>query len=333
MKKYFVAALALAGMFACSRVENVGPQPNAAIRFADSFVEIKTRAAADPSTTTESISEFVVWGFMDDTQAAVFNGATVTKQTDGTWTYGDLQYWLPSHTYYFGAVSPVGHKDVTIDVAGANEYGLGEISFVNTDGSVDLLYAAKSVTTSNDVISVDPGKVQLQFSHLLSKVKFTFTNGFTTENTTLKVENITMTAPSEGKINLAQEDWWTNNAWVITKEDGLVLDFGSVKGGAALAATETSECDTERLTIPHSATHVYTITFDVKLYVGDYATPAYAVTREVKLTDQPLKIGKNYNFKTTIDYSNIHPDGPLKPIEFEVIEVKEWVEDTANKLI
>jgi hypothetical protein len=205
-------------------VENVGPQPNAAIGFADSFVEIKTRAAADPSITTESIREFSVWGFMDDTKAAVFNGQTVSKNNDGTWSYEKLQYWLPSHTYYFGAIAPVGHQDITVNTSGANQYGLGKVAFTNTDGSVDLIYASKEVTTSDDVINDAPGKVQLQFAHLLSKVKFTFTNGFTTENTTLKVENITMTAPKAGEINLAQEDWWTNNAWVATTE-GLVLSY------------------------------------------------------------------------------------------------------------
>lgn len=331
MKKYLATALALAGIIACNKVENVGPQPNAAIGFADSFVEIKTRAAADPSITTESIKEFSVWGFMDDTKAAVFNGQTVSKNNDGTWSYENLQYWLPSHTYYFGAIAPVGHQDITVDTSGANQYGLGKVAFTNTDGSVDLIYASKEVTTSDDVINDAPGKVQLQFAHLLSKVKFTFTNGFTTENTTLKVENITMTAPKAGEINLAQEDWWTNNAWVVTTE-GLVLDFGDVNGGNALAATQTAECETERLTIPDDETRTYTIKFDVSLYVGTYETPAYTVTREVELTKQALKIGKNYNFKTVIGPENIHPDGPLKPIEFEVIEVKEWIEDTALAL-
>jgi hypothetical protein len=47
----------------------------------------------------------------------------------------------------------------------------------------------------------------------------------------------------------------------------------------------------------------------------------------VTLTGQALKIGKNYNFKTIIGPDNIHPDGPLKPIEFDIIEVKEWEQE------
>ena len=202
---------------------------------------------------------------------------------------------------------------------------------MNTDGSMDLIYASKSVTTSSDVIAVDPGKVHLQFAHLLSKVKFTFTNGFTTENTKLTVTDITMTAPKAGSINLAQEDWWTSNAWVVSQE-GLVLNFGDVYNGQKLAATDVAECANECFTIPDDNTRAYTIKFNVNLYIGTYDVPALTVAREVTLTGQALKIGKKYNFKTTIGPENILPEGPLKPIEFEVIEVKEWVEEPVNPL-
>ena len=63
MKKAFVAILSLAALVACSQDQVVETPRSAAISFDNMFVENKTRAAADPSTTTETINEFSVWGF------------------------------------------------------------------------------------------------------------------------------------------------------------------------------------------------------------------------------------------------------------------------------
>ena len=50
MKKAFVAILSLAALVACSQDVTVKRNDSAAIGFDNSFVENKTRAAADPST-------------------------------------------------------------------------------------------------------------------------------------------------------------------------------------------------------------------------------------------------------------------------------------------
>ncbi len=331
MKKYLLTALAFAGIVACNKVENIGPKAEPAITFGDSFVEVKTRAAADPQITTGSIDKFYAWAYVNDQSAMVLDKELVTKDAAKGWTYENIQYWLPSSTYYFGAIAPVGDdKGITVNTATANEYGLGSVEFVNKDGSVDLIYAAKSVTTDADVVNKDPGKVELQFSHLLSKVKFTFTNGFVTDNAKMTIKNIKMEVPKSGTLNLAQEDWWSTNAWAVTS-DKLTLEFGDVNGGNKLEATKGDECANVRFTIPDDDTRLYTITFDVALYLGTYETPAYQVSRTVELTKQEFKIGKSYNFKTTIGPENIHPDGPLRPIVFDV-EVKPWEEATANQL-
>ncbi len=331
MKKYLLTALAVAGLVSCNKVQTVGPQPDTAITFGDSFVEVKTRAAAETQITTESIDAFYAWAYVNNQSAMILDKEPVTKENDG-WKYENLQYWLPSSTYYFGAIAPTGDdKGITVKTATANEYGLGTVDFVNNDGSVDLIYASKSVTTDADVVNNDPGKVELQFKHLLSKIKFTFTNGFATDNAKITVKNIKMTVPKSGELNLAQEDWWSTNKWRVT-EEGLVLSFGDVNGGNKLDATKSEECANVRFTIPDDDTRLYTITFDVALYLGTYETPAYQVSRTVELTKQAFKIGKSYNFKTTIGPENIHPDGPLRPIVFDV-EVNPWEEVPAKDLL
>lgn len=323
MKKTLFGVLALAAIIACNK-EVVKTEAVSAITFDNSFVEIKTRGAVDPSITTASIDAFDVWGFAGSTDAVILNAERVSKQTDGTWTYDNLQYWVPNKAYYFGAIAPVDNNDIEVDLATGGTDGLGKVKFTNTDGTVDLLYARKSVITGSDVLYNDPGKVSLQFAHQLSKVKFSFANGFSNENTKIAVKNIQMVAPAKGTVTLS------SGAWEINTTETTTLSFGNVNGGETLEITDGyAECADERLTIPCGETVTYKITFTVELYYGDSTTAAYTVDKEVELKEQALLIGKNYNFRATITGENLG----LEPIEFDVITVEDWVEDTAKEIL
>ncbi|MBQ2858306.1 MAG: fimbrillin family protein [Bacteroidaceae bacterium] len=324
MKKLFIAALALTAFTACSQDELVEQQQlSNAIAFDGAFVENATRAAVDPSTTTASITAFDVWGFMDEAGGDVFNQERVTK-SNGTWSYQNLQYWLPNHTYYFAALSPVDNQYVTVTEATTTEKlqkGLGTVAFTNYDGTIDLIYAAETATT-NDNNYLSMPKVALTFNHLLSKVKFTFKNGFVNDNNTMTIKTIKMVAPGGASIDLATDDWWTSPDKWIKSSSKTTLNFGDVNGGEKINAGASSDCANERLTIPANAEQKYTVTFDVVLYSGTVE----AYTRQITTTVEgvALEMGKAYNFVTTLDATNIAEDA-LKPIEFEVTEVKEWV--------
>ena len=312
MKKHLFYALAALGMVACMQDEVVTVQQDA-ISFQGAFVENATRAAADPSTTVKTIEDFNVWGFMDQPSGEVFKGDKVAKAGD-MWTYANTQYWVPGHTYYFAAVSPAENKHWTL-TEGANTYGPGVVSFTNIDGSEDLLYAATSVETPrvDDLKAHGMDAVKLHFSHLLSKVKFTFKNGFATDNMSLEVVDIKMTAPEKGTINLAVENWWDNNDWNV---DGIkTLEFGDVE---LLKAGAGAECAQERLTIPVDKNYEYKVTFTVNLYTGDQ--PALTTTKETVISGVALEMGKAYNFSAEINPENLH----LPSIEFDVVEVKDW---------
>ena len=318
MKKHLFFALAAFGMVACMQDEIVTVQQDA-ISFQGAFVENATRAAEDPSTNTQSIADFNVWGFMDQPSGYVFTGDKVAKAGD-VWTYVNTQYWAPGHTYYFAAVSPAENKHWTLVTTGANTYGPGVLSFENVDGSEDLLYAATSVETPrvDDLKAHGMDAVKLNFSHLLSKVKFTFKNGFATDNMSLVVENIEMTAPATGTIDLAVENWWDNNDWTPAEEDELHLQFGNV---ALLTAGKSDECAQERLTIPVDKNYKYYVTFTVALYTGNYDKPALTTTKTTEISGVALEMGKAYNFSAEINPENLN----LPSIEFEVAEVKNWV--------
>lgn len=333
MKKFFVTLLGLASLMACNNEEKVGPQPDPILEFSDTFIEVKTRGAANPSITTQNIDAFYVWAYMDIPVANVFDGELVQKQ-DNEWKYEPLHYWVGSRNYYFGAIAPVEHANISVDASKTSIHGLGEISFTNLDGTDDLIYASKKVTTSKDVINDFPEKVSLQFAHLLSKIKFTFTNGFPNKNTKLVVKNIKMEVPQEGTINVAEQGWRSNaNAWEITDKT-LWLEFGDIEGGAQLESASSGECEFERLTISGDETRRYNIAFDVEVYQGDYDVPGYAGSKNIVLTGEQLKMGKHYNLKATIDATNILPEGELSPIKFDLIEVDNWIEeeDIDNKI-
>lgn len=313
MKKLFFAVLATVAMVACTTDELVSVKGGDAIAFQGAFIDNATRAAADPSTTTGSIENFDVWAFMDEPSGTVFADEDVTK-VGADWTYTNTQYWSPDHKYYFAALSPMNSANWNLNTAGMNTLGAGVVDFANVDGSEDLLYATAMVQTSPD-INVQPEAVKFKFDHLLSKVKFTFENGFVNDNAELVVKNITMKAAGGASINLAQDKaaW----AWVLAAGFPQVeLNFGDV---ARLAMGANDECAKERLSIPADATYSYDITFDVELYMGDVLAQTFNET--TTLTGVALEMGKAYNFKANLNPANLG----LYPITFEVEEVVDWV--------
>lgn len=321
MKKLFVAVLAIAGLVACNNEETVRVQGPAPIAFDGSFVETRATEAADPSTTTASIEKFSVWGFMNEVTGKVFVEEEVTKN-GGEWSYVNTQYWAPGNDYYFAALSNyTGVTNVDTMTASANKYGLGEINYTLGNGDEDLLYSAVGPIAAPAQGATEVAPVKFEFNHMLSKVKFTFTNGFTNELATIDVTNVRMVVPSEGSINVAQEDWWSTNQWELgtaTKE----IAFGNACSKLAKGASEFAA--NERIIFPADATQTYAITFDVKLYQGD--VEAYSGTKNGIVENVALEIGKAYNFKVELNAKNIMADGSeLLPIVFDVEEVKEWV--------
>ena len=321
MKKLFVLALAFVTFASCNKVESIETAAEH-ISFGNAFVEAKTRDAVDPSTTTASISAFDAWAFMDVPTGTVLEKERVTKNGD-EWSYDNLQYWLADHEYYFYAVSPVDDANVIVDASGINATGLGVVTFTNDEGTCDLLYAEKHVRTP-EVLGAMP-KVQLQFAHLLSKLKFTFVNNFTNTNARLAVKNVVITnAPGQATIALNSAD----AAWVLANNT-TTLEFGDVNDGKPfdLGLANKKECASERLTIPADNTYSYNIEFTLVLYYGDQV--AMESPKKVTLKDQAFVAGKHYNIVADINPENFG-ETALQPIVFTVTGVDKWVEGEVN---
>ena len=312
MRKLLIAILATGALVSCSMDETVETKSPAAISFADSFVKGVTRAD-DPSKTTANITEFSVWSYMNAVDGYVFNDETVTKSGD-KWTYANLQYWMPGNKYAFAAFAGDRSNDQVVGLPEAMaEESLSEITFKNVEGTNDILFAEAVVENAAE----NQAPVKFQFDHLLSKVKFTFKNGFANKNNYLVVKNIKMVVPYTGTVLLDQDQEydWADQAGETT------LDFGHMAEAAKVAIGKGASSDNERLTIPAAADEVkeYTVTFDVELYNGEQCGLERAM--EVKISELELKPGRAYNFVATINQENLD----LNVIEF-TCEVDEWEE-------
>ena len=305
MKKLFVGVLAIASMVACMNEETVRVKDGNPIAFENTYVQNATRAN-DPSTTTNNIQEFSVWAYMNAVDGVVFDDETVSRSGDD-WTYTNTQYWMPGNNYFFAAFAGDRTAIETLPET-MDENGLGEVKFTNVDGTNDILYAEAVVENAK----ADQEPVALTFKHLLSKVKFTFKNGFQNDNNFVVVKNITMDVAETANIDLSNK----NNKIVWTDLAGTkTLEFGDVeKAKIGVSASSANE----RLTIP-VADYAYTINFDVEVYNGSMI--GLQKSMEVQLTGLELLPGHAYNLMATINQENLN----LNKIEFTAT-VEEWIE-------
>ena len=357
MKKLFVCALAASMFTACSQDETISQQSPMQISFDGAFVNKASRAAeaADPSTTTEGekgLKAFDVWAYMDN-GTGLFLGQTTTGQDniDGedvtgskdNFTYVNTAYWNAGHTYYFHALAPMDSENAKVTAPTAGDaLGLSNVEFTNEAGTEDLLYSTYTRTIEKGADLKDAantGTVNLTFSHLLSKVKFSFKNTYTNPNIHFEVYEIQMTAPKVGNINLNKADWAKNSKWELvgTDTDVTTLSFGTtddIKQGME------QECETERLTIPATAEQKYLVTFKVKLYNGGVCVnEENPYNHDITLTGVDFEIGKAYDLYAELNANNIidpddeeNPDSNSYPIVFDVQEVKEWDQATDEKV-
>lgn len=351
MKKTLLLVAAAVALVACSNEETVRQSAREAIGFDNAFVENSTRSVNDPSLTAATLADFTVYGYVES--AVLFPGTVVSKSINNAdltsaWKYEGTQYWVAGAKYNFAAIAPnEGWSGVTTAVADDKASISTNFAFEN-DGETDLLY---DEVENKDGLVEQNTAVGFDFRHILSKVKFSFLNGYNVESakidvTNVKIENAYTTA------NVAL----TNDAttWSGWATDTLVLDFGfasddekTVDVKEAVAVTyahgETYESLNERFLIPGAAPSVtyqdengadvnvnaYKVSFDVNLYINDTKVndEAYHHVAYVEFVPQA---GYAYDINAEITAANIDPEHAQEPIEFTVNPVGDWTQGTVN---
>ena len=319
MKKLFIMGLAAMGLAltACNSDETVEMAKGNAIGF-KTFVNNSTRGI-DDDITKDNIKEFKVWGLMNKggQTGTPFNGTVVNKGDNG-WSYTTPVYWENGYSYSFVALAPVDAFTMTAPNAYQN---YGSIAFNNyaKAGETDLVYAAKDCGEVTVAANKCPNAVNLTFNHMLSRVRFQFTNGMD-DGSTLTVTDVKITdAYTSGTATLAEQ--LANLRWAPGKATGeLAFDNATTTKFAQNASCVTGH----KYRIP--ATDAYQVTCKVtRTHNG--VTDEY--THKVPLPETAMRPGMSYQFTAEFTHENINPNQVLCPIEFTA-KVNSWGDEFDN---
>ena len=310
-----VAALALAS---CTQNEVLNVNESRAIGF-NAFVNNNTRAAA-VELKKDGLTKFNVFGY-HDTNTPDYTNTLVTGSAN-SWTISGAAYWIVNKAYEFAAYSDGNNS-------------LENVSFENkkltiksyTVGSNDLIAAQTSVAAQADIDSYTA--VSLDFYHLLSQIKFTFTNE-DSRDYIMKISDLTINADKSGNVEYSFNST-PSVVWSSTSKDNYI-----VTGLADIAEGElTKEHSTESIMIMPQNTDALTVSFKVTLSdntgdLGKIAEGDFTASLDIDQDAQnsAWQPGYRYNYTAKINGSDVpdvtDPEDKPKKIEFTVNIVKDW---------
>ncbi len=285
--------------------------PRQAIGFGNPFIENATRV---DYSTAGTLTKFNVYGTVTGTAGTVniYNGVEVTG-TIGTadWSHDAQynQYWIPGADYDFAAI-----VDATVATEDTNGMPLTLTTQADdaTEGNMnlkDMLYASAHVEDA----TADQDRVNFNFSHLLSKVKFTVTSnatgGYYHTVTGIKIANF-----ESGTYTIANDSW----AGSTTAKNVVFAEIANVT-----SADANGKSNAAMLLVPNAAT--FNVTFTVDLYKNGTKLGTETKTIPVTIKDAQDKVvglqkGNSYNFTIACSVGN--------PIKFGVTNDPSWGDTT-----
>ena len=280
-------------------------QPNPDPIEFNAFVENATRTGT--RATSYILNAFDVWGWMDNASGDILIGEDVTKMNDA-WSYDNTQYWTPDHYYTFHAVAPMNSHNWTYNLNNKDNGDDNTINFKNENGTEDLLLATSTQSTMGYGAEYDYEAVTFQFNHLLSKVMFTFKNGFTTGNYRIRVKDIRMMTCAEASYDIANAEWGE-----ATGE--IELSYGDTP-----IIEEEAQSSAERLIIPTSGDKDYTFSYIIDVYYGDNLIMD-SVEITAVINGNLFKAGWGCNIVTELNPQTI---GHNSTIEFAIELLPSW---------
>lgn len=292
-KSLFMLGLAVAAMTSCSNDELMEVNENSFITF-ENHVDNGTRA----ETTKAGLSQFYVFGNHGTT---VDFENDLVKLTDGVWNVKQVAW--TGNEYQFGAYA-TNNASTKINNA---SFTSGALSF--PDYQVNQEHDLVAALTNVDNRQLGNQAVGLTFKHMLSKVKFTITNG-SSENLTMKVSEIKFTVKNQGTCTYDNSGitWSSLDA---SKE----LEYAGTTSNVAKAASWTSA---DNLVIPGQALDAIKATFTVTFYNGaDVFTTMNYTNVPLTLTSGSWQPGYIYNYTAS-------PTPAMPYIQFQVDAVEGW---------
>ena len=320
-KSILVLGLAVAAMTSCTNDEVMEVNQNNLIKF-ESFVNKSTRAVTE--TTNAGLAQFyVLGGYGTDTYSNVFNNIAFVKDgSTRTWKPSDSQYeaeWT-ANVYRFAAYANRNSSEKLSPTFNADG-----LKFTDYEVSDDKdLVAALSGEVNNS--NLDNDEVALTFKHMLSQVKFTFTNTDATHK--MEVSNI-----SVSNVNNAGTGTLSSSgiSWTALKTvNSYTLNYAGTSTN--VEAGESYNPDYQMVipqTLNTSGKEIQ-ITFTIRFYDGNGAVVSTETFSNVSLVyDNDRTVGEgNKNFNAwkpgyRYNYTASFPADP-KTIRFTAT-VTDWV--------
>ncbi len=319
-KSLFVLTAVVAVWTSCSKTETVEQSQSKAIGFTQAYIGNPVESKAVSVIEKATIDEFIVYGGYND-MTHVFNGVSVTGTAGADdWTYDVTRYWIPGQTYKFAAYAP---SAVTGNGTIEPDFTNGALNFLGYTSSPliqnDLIYATSGDIKTEDPIAMAPEKIQFQFSHLLSMIKFTFISGFGNDITVtvsdLKVSGMI----SEGDYTGSTQTWTpgsnTVNVDAPFSEMAVQEAENTTDGNRSASSVDFAVIPQTIVGQDGTGTKV-AVSFTVKVqdnkdqYIvgsADAGVPVSAILPAYTWTP-----GNRYNYNVTIKGENVS----LYPIEF-----------------
>lgn len=330
-RSLFMLGVAVAALSSCSQSETLEVAEGRAIGFS-SFVNNNTRAAITEIAGTDDLTEYYVYGYHTDNIPVFENVKVTTNGTEYT------AYWEQGKTYNFAAYSD-GNSKIDSDISFSSTEDKLTISNYTPDNSKDLVAAIAEDLTCNDPST--QGKVGLTFKHLLSQVKFTFTNtdsrSYTMKISDIQIANAIKTAKVEftGTGSTAVPVW----SGSPTESGVPAYEFDDLNDIAADGTHET-EClvipqSNENLQVTFTATFWDNASSENPIRTGKFVASLKYTGSTSGTTANEWTAGFRYNYTAEVNADDIEDDQKpetLHPIEFNAT-VSGWGDAASTTVI
>lgn len=354
----FAAASATLMLASCTQNEVVEMPATRAIGFG-TYVGNTSRAAAEDTSLdflkdADKGNGFYVFGSYaeDSKEVVVFNGVSSQSHViynGSAWGYSPMNYWSVGKKYTFAAYGPAAALN---NGTASFNYTANTLSITGFEatGNLDLVVAeGKNAGYTLASETATPEMVDFKFFHALSKVRFTFKNGWR-NLVTLKVSDVKLTGAKRtgdlvttGTLAAATAPFalekWSNQA---VKTDGNDYTWKKENGDDdTFSSTTTDESyPYEYFLMPQTlVADAIKLTFTCQVTNDQGSGPELggpgtagqpvdvSVTIPVTTNVSAWEPGKAYNYTLTIDGDLFG----LKPIQFDAVDVVTW-ENVDEKL-
>ncbi len=315
MKRSLLILVATAAVWTgCSKTETIDQPQGMAIGFTNAYIGNPVDSKAVGIIEQDSIDEFIVYGGYND-MTHVFNGVSVTGSANtNEWSYTTTRYWVAGKTYKFAAYAPSGISGMV-----EPDFATGTLNFTDyvsdPSNQYDLIYNAADSITTPDPLENPLGKVQFEFSHLLSMIKFTFNSGFAND-IKVTVDSLNVSGMvSQGNYTGKTGTWTPGSETVST---GAAFTEMASKTAVNATGGNTSASSVDFAVIPQEIGDSTTVTVSFNVRVQDnlqnyiIGNEGAGVNVSATLPAYTWTAGNRYNYTVTIKGENVD----LFPIEF-----------------